>query len=163
MGAEDSAFSLSAGRSPPLPPPLAALFRWLWMKGESPHPNLIGASHHTQHSRRAFCNRLTSESRVVWTSMLSFTVLCAFRESWLGLWVSVCRTHGDVGLEFMWMKSKITYLHLSPFSSKRQSMSPRANTWNIYSGSRTASSPASTRSRWTEKKHLLFVCLWAIT
>lgn len=71
-GSLNSASSPSASRPPP--PPLTPLFSWHGDEGESPHPNLIGASHHSQHSRRAFCNRLTFESHVVWTSMLSFTV-----------------------------------------------------------------------------------------
>lgn len=60
--------------SPMLPLLLLLLYSVGWAEGESPLPNLIGATHHTQHSWRAFCNQLTSESHVGWTSVLSFTV-----------------------------------------------------------------------------------------
>lgn len=63
-GSLNFAFSLSVSHSPP-PPPLTALFSWLEMKVNHHILTWPVPQHHSQHSRRAFCNRLTSEFNVV--------------------------------------------------------------------------------------------------
>lgn len=86
-GSPNSAFSLSVSRSP------SSSYSFIQLagdEGESPHPNLISASHNSQHGGLSVID-LTSESSVVWTSMLLFQTFTLTRNT--HVIASVQRTH----------------------------------------------------------------------
>lgn len=133
-------------------------------EGESPHPNLIGASHHSLHSRRAFCNQLTSESLTVCTLM---------RWRYMCLQICLLGLHAwnlhlialVIGHSLKCTRKWMICMHIYNWRINQQkaiSDPPTQNkyTVNIYSSSQLALSPAFIINNWQAR----FVSLWwAIT